>query len=352
MMTIVGFVVSIICVVVICLIVRFENLRKKKSNQLLVNLCVGHLLSGMVYVYGIVSISPIGRYRLAGNMYSTLALVFLSVDRFILIQYPYQYQTKIYNRIHVGFMLFSPLVYIVYFLDGLILQIENRKESFAGSFVFVFSTTVLIMFFLNISIYITICKQRKRIRRQCKHLLIKRDDKDSTNSTSTNPTSTTSTSTHLAPTKSSPTNSTPRSSSPTNSTTTNSPPENSTPTYSTPTNSSPTNSSPANSTPAKSSPTNSTPTNSTPTSSSPTNSTTTNSPPKNSTTTYPAPTNSSPTNSTPSVTSDSERRMIIEEIRSFYLCFGCVITFILLMTPSILMRVLHNAAKYHCRLPV
>ena len=297
MMTIVGFVVSIICVVVICLIVRFENLRKKKSNQLLVNLCVGHLLSGMVYVYGILSISPIGRYRLAGNMYSTLALVFLSVDRFILIQYPYRYQTKIYNRIHVGFMLFSPLVYIVYFLDGLVLQIENRKESFAGSFVFVFSTTVLIMFFLNISIYITICKQRKRIRRQCKHLLIKRDDKDSTNSTSTNPTSTTSTSTHLAPTKSSPTNSTP--------------------------------------------------TNSTPTSSSPTNSTTTNSPPKNSTTTYPAPTNSSPTNSTPSVTSDSERRMIIEEIRSFYLCFGCVITFILLMTPSILMRVLHNAANVY-----
>ena len=297
MMTIVGFVVSTICVVVICLIVRFENLRKKKSNQLLVNLCVGHLLSGMVYVYGILSISPIGRYRLAGNMYSTLALVFLSVDRFILIQYPYRYQTKIYNRIHVGFMLFSPLVYIVYFLDGLILQIENRKESFSGSFVFVFSTTVLIMFFLNISIYITICKQRKRIRRQCKHLLIKRDDKDSTNSTSTNPTSTTSTSTHLAPTKSSPTNSTP--------------------------------------------------TNSTPTNSSPTNSTTTNSPPKNSTTTYPAPTNSSPTNSTPSVTSDSERRMIIEEIRSFYLCFGCVITFILLMTPSILMRVLHNAANVY-----
>ena len=272
MMTIVGFVVSIICVVVICLIVRFENLRKKKSNQLLVNLCVGHLLSGMVYVYGILSISPIGRYRLAGNMYSTLALVFLSVDRFILIQYPYRYQTKIYNRIHVGFMLFSPLVYIVYFLDGLVLQIENRKESFAGSFVFVFSTTVLIMFFLNISIYITICKQRKRIRRQCKHLLIKRDDKDSTNSTSTNPTSTTSTSTHLAPTNSTPTNSTP-----------------------------------PNSTPA----------------------------------------NSTLTNSTPSVTSDSERRMIIEEIRSFYLCFGCVITFILLMTPSILMRVLHNAANVY-----
>ena len=179
-MSIVGLTVLILCAVVIWFIVKFENLRKRKSNQLLLNLCMGHLLSGMAYVYGIFSISSIGRYRLSGNMYNTLALVFLSIDRFIFIQYPYHYQTKLSNRVHIGFMLLSPLVYTVYFIDGLILQIKDEKETFAGSFAFVFFTSAAITLVLNISIYITVRKQRKQIRLQYKQLSKTKDGTEST----------------------------------------------------------------------------------------------------------------------------------------------------------------------------
>ena len=109
-----GLIVSIICVVVIFFIIKIKKIRTKKSNQLLLNLCVGHLFTGIAHFYGIFTLQPVGKYVNSGHIYSTFALVFLSIDRFIFIRHPFRYNTvKAYHRVHIGFMLSSPLIYII-----------------------------------------------------------------------------------------------------------------------------------------------------------------------------------------------------------------------------------------------
>lgn len=123
-MSVIGIAVFTICALLIAFIIKFKRLRERKYNQLLVNLSMGHLLTGLAYFYGIFSPKTAGPYRLAGHTYSTVALIFLSIDRFIFIQYPFRYATSIAcNRAHIGFMVASPLVYTVYFADALMTRL-------------------------------------------------------------------------------------------------------------------------------------------------------------------------------------------------------------------------------------
>ena len=141
-------------------------------------------------------------------MYSTMALIFLSVDRFIFIRQPFRYNTaKAYNRAHVGFMVLGPLLYIIFFSDGVYSEINGGKGNLPWVFAFVFLATVAILFFLNVSVYNTICKQRKAIKTQCKLKLSTRDTTrvtkitvESTYQTPANPTLKNPTPANLTPT--------------------------------------------------------------------------------------------------------------------------------------------------------
>lgn len=132
--SIVGLTVSIICAVVIFFIIKFKNLREKRSNQLVLNLCIGHCLTGLAHFYGLFSTaSTATRFIFSGYTYSTIALIFVSLDRFIYIRYPYRYEWKVFTRAHIGIMIVNPSVYVIYFVAGVISVIRKEKTIFAGT---------------------------------------------------------------------------------------------------------------------------------------------------------------------------------------------------------------------------
>lgn len=286
---------SLICIIVIGIVIRFKTLRKKKANQLLLNLCIGHLLAGIPHFCRIFSTPFVGKFVFAGYMYSTTSLVFLSFDRFIFIRHPFRYNTKLYNQAHIGFMLFSPLVYCMHFLDFLMSKLltKSGKAKLAGSFIFTYFITVTILVFLNVSIYATICKQRRAIERQCKILSIAptlieasstiRSASTSTDFTSINSNSSTSNLPSINPRS-----------------------------FSIDSTSSTINLNPLSTSLASF-----------------------------------TPTNQPPTMSTSDSAKYKKTRSRKQEVRSFYLCFGCVITFALLMSPFVTMRILMKFTRAH-----
>ena len=160
----IGLFIAIIYAIVITFIVNFKTLRKKKSNQLLLNLCFGHLLAGLFHFSGLFTLNPVGALVFSGYVYSSISLLVISVDRFIFIRYPFRYKTTPFNQIHIGFMLASPLCFIIYLgsclLTGFDEKISRSSESMM-SFPISFVAIVVILLFLNFTIYAIICKQRK-----------------------------------------------------------------------------------------------------------------------------------------------------------------------------------------------
>ena len=67
-MSTLGLPIFIICAVVIVFIVCSKRLREKKSNQLLLNLCIGHLLTGLACFYGLFSKDPVEIHSLRTNV--------------------------------------------------------------------------------------------------------------------------------------------------------------------------------------------------------------------------------------------------------------------------------------------
>ena len=344
-MSVIGLAVCLISTLLITFVIKFKKLREKKSNQLLLNLCMGHLLTGLTYFVGMFPNFHTGPFKLAGHVYTTAALIFISIDRFTFIKYPFRYSTsEACKSAHIGFMVTSPLVYAVYFADALHSKVTGgkRDEYLNGSFVYIFFTAVTILFVLNLSIYITMRKQQKIIQTQ--HNQVARNKKSSFGKKS-RPRTLTMTS-KISTTMVVSTLPTGKLSSNTDSTTNLSPP---TTNLSPPT----TNLSPP--TTNLSSPITTLP-NAAPTATSKTttiplpNVTPINPKPKDQTsisaTNAISADSASPESSTSTnqATSNSEKQRKLKErkkeARSFYLCFGCVATFILLMSPSIIVRIL------------
>ena len=167
----IGLFIAIIYAIVITFIVNFKTLREKKSNQLLLNLCFGHLLAGLLHFSGLFTIFPVGALVFSGYVYITISLLVISVDRFIFIRYPFRYKTEPFNQIHIGFMLASPFSFIIYLGRYLLTKfgkdISTSSESMM-SFAISFITIVVILLYLNFTVYGTICKQRKSIQAHCK----------------------------------------------------------------------------------------------------------------------------------------------------------------------------------------
>lgn len=164
----VGLLVAIIYAVVIAFIAKYKNLREKKSNQLLLNLSIGHFLAGFFHFYGLFTLNPVRTYVLSSYVYSIAALLFLSVDRLFFIQYPFWYNNPTSNPIHIGFMLASPIAGGAYLIRKLSSAPKRHQDvSFTPkqmlSFIVSFLGTITILLILNFIVFAIIRKQRKRI---------------------------------------------------------------------------------------------------------------------------------------------------------------------------------------------
>ena len=310
----IGLFIGIIYAIVIAFIVNFKDLREKKSNQLLLNLCNGHLLAGLSHFCGLFTTSPVRGYVFSGIVYGLAALLVLSVDRLVLIRYPFWYNNPAWNRIHIVFMFASPLAGLIHLIWYLMSEKEKQeklpyKPEQMLSIVVIILVTIVILLVLNFIVYAIIREQRERIRSQS-HISY---NARSTIKNLTSPRN--QTSKYLTPL--------------TNSTSTNS----TTPNSRSPTNSAPKNSASTNSASKNSALINSASTNSASTKSASTKSASTSSAPKNSIL----------LNSSIKYDKTFTRK---REARAFYSCFGCVITLAVLWLPCVIIAILRIFANF------
>ena len=80
------------CIMVFLLYV--PALRRKKSNQLLINISIGHIVGGFTLFLMIFSKANTLTYiNYAFSAHGNISLVILTIDRAILIRWPFRYQT-------------------------------------------------------------------------------------------------------------------------------------------------------------------------------------------------------------------------------------------------------------------
>ena len=170
-MSIMGLFMFLLYIFIIFVLLSSPRLRRKKSNQLLMNLSIGHLMTGLSHFAGMWTTFHVSRFVFLGVFYANISLVTLTIDRCIYIRFPFRYQ--LLNRgVHVLFMTVSPVLCIVllfaYSLDGLNNPANAgtvAKIPFLSSLV----VTTGMLFIPNLVVFRIVRRQRMTIlRSQCR----------------------------------------------------------------------------------------------------------------------------------------------------------------------------------------
>jgi len=163
-----GLVTFIMYSFLVYLVLTSRNLRSKRSNRLLVNLGIGHALTGVIQFIGVLTLNPIGKLAYSGYVYSSLSLIMLSIDRCIFIRWPFIYE-RMPEVVHVIFMGISPLASITSLVHnltsgrGLATKVSSNSVSMM---IFVFGKTscIFILLALNLLVYLTVRKHKQQIK--------------------------------------------------------------------------------------------------------------------------------------------------------------------------------------------
>ena len=148
------------------------SLRCKKANQLLMTLNVAHALTSIFSLTrvlyfdrpypGLLSYVVFGGYC-QGN----IALVVLTVDRCIMIRWPFRYQA-LPRWFHVGMIGVSPAIFVTIFTTAVSTQLATRpvRESDMYIHTVVYGITIftVILLLSNSLVYVTLLKQRRSIK--------------------------------------------------------------------------------------------------------------------------------------------------------------------------------------------
>jgi len=177
-MSIMGFFISLLYMLIIFVLLSNSRLRRKKSNQLLLNLCIGHLMTGISHFAGMWTLHHVSRFVFTGVLYANVSLVMLTIDRCIYIRWPFRYQLM-NRRMHVFFMATSPvlsfLLFLQYAVSGLN-KSEYGTSFIAIPFVAILATTTGLLFIPNLLVY-RIARQQRADIQQSQHSSCKNDSK-------------------------------------------------------------------------------------------------------------------------------------------------------------------------------
>ena len=177
-MSIMGFFIFLIYMFIIVILLSTARFRRKKSNQLLLNLGIGHVITGASHFTGMWTTFPIGKFVFVGIMYANVSLIALSIDRCIYIVRPFRY-SLLRRGWHVIFMLASPVTAIMMLTQHMISGFDEYVHKGALSkvpfIVYVFLTTVSLIG-PNLVVFVIVRKQSTRIRAQ-NHSIISKDEK-------------------------------------------------------------------------------------------------------------------------------------------------------------------------------
>ena len=147
------------------------SLRRKRSNQLLMTLNIAHVLSSILVLArvlyfeqplpGLLSYAIFSAYS-----QSNVALVVLTVDRSIMIRWPFRYQT-LPGWFHCVLMVVSPTTFGSVFTTAKVLRLYEKppRESDIYQHTVVYGIIILtaILLLANSFVYMTVLKQRRSI---------------------------------------------------------------------------------------------------------------------------------------------------------------------------------------------
>ena len=154
---------------VVILIAATPSLRCKKSYQLLVNMSCGHTLSGVVIFIGAFKHSNVLSYIVyAGHALSNISMVMLTVDRCVLICWPFRYQSM-HSCFHTFMMSVGPVIALLLLLGGVMKasndSVATNEDVLAvKGFLYGIPLFMLSLLTFNMIIYATVQKQKRAIK--------------------------------------------------------------------------------------------------------------------------------------------------------------------------------------------
>jgi len=164
-LAIIGFFISLLYMLIIFVLLSSARLREIKSNQLLLNLSIGHTLTGLSHFAGMWTTFRVGKVIFVSIVYANISLTMLIVDRCIFILKPLHYQ-QLHQGWHMLFMAVSPVFALfllsLYFYLGIGNPIHKDTITTLPFIFFVFVITGL-MFIPSLAMFRIVHKQRSRI---------------------------------------------------------------------------------------------------------------------------------------------------------------------------------------------
>ena len=149
-------------------LIRIRVLRQKKSNQLLININLGHMISGIsLFLMNFTYSSVLSHVNYAFYSHGNVAMVILTIDRCIMIRWPYRYQA-LPAWVQIIFLATSPCTAVVSIsvglLSGRIEQPAMGDSWYRQTLLFGISTYSITLFVVNSIVYLVIRKQKRSIR--------------------------------------------------------------------------------------------------------------------------------------------------------------------------------------------
>jgi len=113
-LAIIGFFISLLYMLIIFVLLSSARLREIKSNQLLLNLSIGHTLTGLSHFAGMWTTFRVGKVVFVAGVYAYLSLAVLTIDRCIYILKPFRYE-RLHRGWHILCMAISPVLALILF---------------------------------------------------------------------------------------------------------------------------------------------------------------------------------------------------------------------------------------------
>jgi len=163
-----GMCIVIVYFIVISSILTCKKLRVTKTNQLILNLGIGHCIYGMVNAFGIWFDFKLSKIAFIGYNYANVAIVMLTIDRCLMIRWPFQYETM-HVGIHVFLMSSSPQL-----TNAVMAGLQNnvvQDNSSMKVLIYGISILMVCLSIPNILIFITLQKQKAKMKALSQEIL-------------------------------------------------------------------------------------------------------------------------------------------------------------------------------------
>ena len=173
-MSIMGFFIFLIYTFIIVILLSSSRLRGKKSNQLLLNLSIGNMMTGAFHFVGMWTTFPIWRLVYVGIAYASVSMIVLSIDRCIYIVLPLRYDL-IHRGWQIGFILVSPIFAMIALVKHILLgfdqEVTEDVPSTLSFILIVFAMTTMLLV-PNLIVFRILRRQRAQIKVQCHSLKV------------------------------------------------------------------------------------------------------------------------------------------------------------------------------------